>query len=211
MFIKPSVFLLLMKETNKIYEALINRKGKVCQKSEIVEIIKEYRKKFSSRINVDNTVKYLSRHKYIKRIFQGYYYINSIDERKRGYCFYEDKELLFIVLGRLKLRWYVGLGSALYLAGKSSQVPRVLHILNGKFSGERKILSLKVKFFKVKESLFFRLRKAETKNGAGYYYSTPVKTYLDMAYLGKSGGLAMNKQTKKYLKHYPKWLGKRLM
>jgi hypothetical protein len=199
-----------VQDTNKIYEALLNRKGKVCRKQEIVEIAEEYKQKFKSPINISNTVKYLNRHKYAKRIFQSFYYINSADERKRGYCFYEDKEMLFIVLNKLGIKWYVGLGSALYLAGKSWQVPRVLHILNNKFSGEKKILSLKVRFFNVRMSLFsFGLKKSKTANKIEYYYSDAAKTSLDLLYLRKSDKLIKNKQTKKYLKFYPKWLGEK--
>jgi predicted transcriptional regulator of viral defense system len=193
-----------MKQINRIYEALLNRREKVCHKSEIVDIIQEYKRKFKSKINITNTFKYLNRHNYLRRIFQGYYYINSVDERKRGYCSYKDKELLFIVLNKLKIKWYVGLNSALYLAGKFWQVPSVLHILNNKFSGIKKILSLKVKFYKIKEELVFGLKKA-----VNYSYSIPPKTYLDMVYLRISDKLIKSGQTKKYLKHYPKWVGKK--
>ena len=79
----------------RIYEAILNRVNKICDKSEIVLIIKEYNKKFNSKVNIGGAIKYLSRHDYIKRIFLSFYYINSLDERKRGYCKYEDKELLF--------------------------------------------------------------------------------------------------------------------
>lgn len=198
-----------MNYVSRIYEALLNRKEKVCHKSEIEEIIKEYKRVFKSPLSITNIIKYLSRHKYIKRIFQKYYYLNSIDERKRGFCLYEDKELLFIVLNKLGIKWYVGLNSALYLNGKSWQVPRRLHILNSKFSGAKNILSLKVDFSKIKESLFFGLKKAKTTNGVRYYYSTLAKTSLDMVYLKKSNKLIKNKQTKKYLKFYPEWLGKK--
>lgn len=177
-----------MKEINKVYEALLNRKEKVCHKAEIVAIIKEYKKKFRSKINLTNAFKYLSRHKYAKRIFQSYYYFNSLDERKRGFCWYEDKELLFVVLNKLNIKWYVGLDSALYLKGKSWQVPRVLHILNNKFSGEKRVLSLKVRFFRVKSSLFSGLKKGFTTNKIGFYYSSPDKVVLDKAYLKKWTG-----------------------
>jgi len=198
-----------MKQINRIYEALINRKEKVCHKSEIAEIIKEYRQKFKSSIDIVNTIKYLSRHNYIKRIFNSYYYLNSLDERKRNYRSYRDKELLFIVLNKLKIRWYIGLSSALYIEGKMWQVPRVMHIINNKFTGTKRILSLKVSFSKIKESLFFALEKAETKNKAKYSYSSLSKSYLDMVYLKKSDKLTKDKDTKKYLRHYPKWVGKR--
>ena len=204
------MFLLLnMGYITRIYEALLNRKDKICSKSEIVEIINEYEKEFKCSLNIDNTVKYLSRHEYIKRIFHGYYYINSVDERKRGYRNYEDKELLFIVLNKFKIKWYLGLNSALYLEGKLWQVPRTVHILNNKFSGTKKVLSLKVRFFKIKEKLIFSIKKAKTTNKIKFFCSTKAKTYLDMVYLRISNHLIKNKQTMKYLKFYPKWVGKK--
>jgi len=190
-----------MGDINKIYEALLNRKGKVCNKEEITEMIKEYKTKFKCKLDIENTIKYLSRHKYIKRIFQSYYYVNSMEERKRDYCECEDKDLLFIVLNKLNIKWYVGLGSALYLNKKIWQVPRVLHILNNKFSGVKKILSLKVRFFKIKDTLFFGLKKNK-----GYLYSDVSKSYLDMVYLKK---IKIKNKKKEYLRYYPKWVGKK--
>ena len=49
----------------KIYEALLNRKEKVCHRTEVVEIINEYNKNLG-HIDCENTLKYLSRHNYIK-------------------------------------------------------------------------------------------------------------------------------------------------
>ena len=88
----------------KIYEALLNRLNNVCSKEEIVLIIKEFNKKFKTKIETDIGIKYLSRHGYIKRIFLSFYYVNSADERKRRFCKFEDRELLFLVLNRLKLK-----------------------------------------------------------------------------------------------------------
>jgi predicted transcriptional regulator of viral defense system len=171
----------------KIYEALLNRKGKVCSRAEIFEIIKEYQHKFKFHSKKEDILKYLSRHDYIVRIFHGYYYINSIDERKRKYVLYEDKEILFAVLNNLNIKWYIGLASALYLAGKSLQVPNTLHIINSQFSGARKIMGLRVRFFKVKDRLFSGLKKAKTSNGIEYAYSPVKKAYDDLVYLGFSG------------------------
>lgn len=201
-----------MKKANttiKIYEALLNRAEKVCRKSFIIEIIEEYNKKFKEKADINNTIKYLSRHNYIKRIFLEHYYINSLDERKRGYCKFEDKELLFVVLNNLNINWYLGLSSALYESGKSWQVPVVISIINNKFSGKRKILGLNIRFFKIKESLIFALKKGKTKNNISYFYSVPAKTYIDIIYLRISNRLPKNKDIKKYLKHFPKWVEKK--
>lgn len=191
-----------------IYEALLNRKEKICPKKEILELINEYNIKIS-RIKPENAIKYLTRHKYIKRIFQQFYYINSMDERKRDYCTYKDKELLFIVLNKLKIRWYLGLSNALYILGRSWQTPNALTIINNKMRGNKKILGLSVIFIKIKKSLIFNLKQRITKNGVGYYYSDLTKTYLDMVYLKKSNELNRTKDTKKYMEKYPKWISKK--
>ena len=64
----------MAKENNlkKIYEALLNR-NKINEKSQIAGLIKQYNKKFRTKINIENTIKYLSRHNYIKRIFLNFY------------------------------------------------------------------------------------------------------------------------------------------
>ena len=190
-----------------IYEALLNRKEKICHKSDIVEILKEYNKSIG-KINSDNAIKYLSRHKYIKRIILNYYYINSLDEKERNFCKYEDRELLFIVLNKLKIKWYFGLNSALYLLGKTWQTPNTITIINNKISGRRTVLGLRVRFIKIKESLIFGLKKGKTKNNILYAYSNLAKTYLDLAYLRETDKLVSEKETKNYLKKYPKWLSK---
>lgn len=190
-----------------IYEALLNRKEKVCSKTDIIEILKEYNQ-LMGKLSLTDAVKYLSRHNYVKRIFLNYYYINSADERKRKFCAYEDKELLFMVLGKLKIKWYVGLNSALYLSGKIWQTPITLTIINSRLSGKKTILGLKIRFIKTKESLIFGLKKGKTKNNVAYSYSDIPKTYIDMVYFGKSSKLMAEKGTKIYLKKYPKWLSK---
>ena len=198
-----------MSQSTKIHEALLNRTEKVCPKSEIVAMITEYKKKFKSSLRVTDSIKYLSRHRYIRRIFAGFYYVNSVEERTREYSLYTDKEQIFIVLNRLGIRWYVGLNSALYLAGKSWQVPVVLHLLNDSFSGARTILGLKIRFYKIKSSLFVGLTKAKTTHQIEYYFSNPAKTQLDLVYLKKSKKLMREPETKKYLRFYPPWIGKR--
>ena len=195
-----------MGSIKKVYEALINRKGKVCHKSEIIKIIEEYKKKFKSHLNTGNTLKYLVRHNYLKRIFKKYYYINSYDERG-GYLKYEDKEIVFIVLNKLNIKWYVGLSSALYSSRKIWQVPTTLHIINNKLSGIKRILGLKIRFLKIKENLIFGIKKSHTTNNIPYYCSLPSKTYIDMVYFRMNDKLVKDKDTKKYLRYYPKWVG----
>ena len=191
----------------KIYEALLNRKEKVCHRTEVVEIIKEYNKNLG-HIDCENTLKYLSRHNYIKRIYLNFYYVNSLDERERKFCSYEDKELLFTVLNGLGIKWYVGLNSSLYLLGKIWQTPSVLSIINDKISGRKKILGSNVRFMKIKSSLIFGLKKNKTKHNIIYCYSDLTKTYLDFVYFKISKKQINTKEIGKYLKRYPTWFKK---
>ena len=191
----------------KIYEALVNRKEKICTKSEIDSIINEYNKQLG-KVNPQNALKYLARHGYLRRAFMKFYYINSPDEKEGRFCRYEDKELLFAVLNKLNIKWYIGLNSALYLLGKAWQTPNTLIIINNKISGKKRILGLNVKFAKIKDNLIFGLKTGKTKNNISYSYSGLAKTYIDIAYFRQSNKIITAKETKSYLKRYPKWLSR---
>lgn len=196
-----------MGKLKTIYLALLNKEKKIIKKDEIIKLIEDYSQKFK-KVSIKNALWYLSRKNYIKRVFLNYYYINSIEERARGICNFQDKELLFAVLNKEKIRWYLGLTSALYSLGKIWQVPNVLIIINNKISGKRKVNVMEIKFIKIKKNLIFGLLTSKTKNGFDYFYSDFEKTRLDFAYLEKSGKLTHNKKTREYLKKYPKWLRK---
>jgi hypothetical protein len=196
-----------MAKLKSIYLALLNRGEKIMRKKEIVKLVEDYSNKIE-KVSIANAPWYLSRQNYIKRIFLDYYYINSIEERGLKFCKYMDKELLFLVLNKLKIKWYVGLTSAKYSRGELWQTPNMLIILNDRVSGNRIIVDLKVKFIKIKESLIFGLIKGQTDKGVEYFYSDKEKTELDEVYLSKKGKIAKDKKTGNYLKKYPKWLQK---
>ncbi len=174
---------------------------------EIVKLVEDYNNKIE-KVSITNTLWYLSRQNYIKRIFLDYYYINSIEERERKFCKYMDKELLFLVLNKSDIKWYLGLTSAKYSGGEIWQTPNLLIVVNNRVSGKRIIADLKVKFIKIKESLIFGLIKEKTDKGIEYSYSDKEKTELDDIYLSRKGKLAKDKKTRNYLKKYPKWLQK---
>lgn len=196
-----------MSINNTILEALFNR-GKVQSRAEIVGLTKEYTEKFGMKERKD-LLKYLSRHKYLRRVFAGYYYINSFDERMRGFCEFEDKEVLFMVLHKLNIKWYVGLGSVIHLQGKVWQTPNRISIVNTRFSGNKILFGLKVRFYKSKASLFFGLKEKKTEKRIPFLYSDPAKTYIDLVYFGETDNLIRVKNTQTYLKRYPRWIGKK--
>jgi len=200
-----------MRLINTIHEALLNR-GRIFRKEEIINLLKEYNKLKIGKENINisnkNVIEYLSKHNYIKRIFLSYYYVNSYDEKIRNFCNYFDKELLFSVLNKEKVKWYIGLNSAIYEQGKTWQTPNMINIINTRISGKRKIAGLNIKFIKIKENLIFGLKESKTKNKISYFYSDPAKTYIDMVYFRYVNTLTKLKNTQKYLKRYPKWVGK---
>ena len=195
-----------MGKLKSVYSALLNRGEKIMKRKEIVKLIEDYKK--IEKISITNALWYLSRQRYIKRIFLDYYYINSIEEREQKFYRYLDKELLFLVLNKLDIKWYLGLTSARYSGGEIWQTPNMLIIINNKFSGNRSIMGFKTRFIKLKEILIFALVKGKTDKGIEYYYSNKEKTGLDEVYLSKKGRVAKDKKTKIYLKRYPKWLQK---
>ena len=196
-----------MEVINTLQEALLNR-GKIFEKEEILHLFEEY-KKLRYISNHKNIIEYLSKHNYIKRIFLGYYYINSYDEKERSFCNYTDRELIFSVLNKEKIKWYLGLNTAIYEQGKTWQTPNMINIINTRISGRRKIVGLKVRFIKIKEELVFGLKESQTNNKVIYFYSDPAKTYIDEVYLKESKNLIRVKNTQEYLKRYPKWVGKK--
>ena len=196
-----------MGKLKSIYFALLNRGEKIMKRKEIVKLVEDYNNKIE-KVSIINALRYLSRENYIKRIFLDYYYINSIEERERKFCRYMDKELLFLVLNKINLKWYLGLTSARYSGGEIWQTPNMVIIINNKFSGNRAIMGFKTRFIKLKENLIFALIKGKTDKNVEYYYSDKEKTELDEVYLSRKGKLAKDKKTRNYLKRYPKWLQK---
>ncbi len=174
------------------------------RKKEIVKLIEDYNK--IEKVSISNALWYLSRQNYIKRIFLDYYYVNSIEERELKFYKYMDKELLFLVLNKLDIKWYLGLTSARYSRGEIWQTPNMLIIINNQFSGKKIITRLKVRFIKIKKNLIFGLIKKKTDKKIDYYYSDKEKTELDEIYLYKKGKIANDKKTKIYLRRYPKWI-----
>ena len=196
-----------MGKLKSIYSALLNRGEKIMKKKEIVKLIEGYDNKIG-KVSITNALWYLSRQNYIKKIFLDYYYINSIEERELKFCKYMDKELLFLVLDKLEVKWYLGLTSAMYHGGEIWQTPNMLIVINNRFSGMRIIAGLRVKFIKIKKNLIFGLVKEKTDKKIKYYYSDKEKTDLDNIYLSRIGKIATNRKTMIYIQKYPKWLQK---
>lgn len=178
------------KVSKKIIEKLRIKKNKILSKHDIFEIIKEYEQIYKKKINLISLWTYLRKDKYIKRILWDYYYVFSLEERHNHYCKFSEEELVFLVLEKIKIKWYLGLERALIENKISWQVLNVIIIINNRYSGIKKLGNSKFRFIKTKDEMFnFGLTKDKTNNNVIYFYSDLEKTYLDFlhfySYKGK--------------------------
>lgn len=171
------------KISRKIIDKLRLSNERIISKAEILGIIKEYEKIYQIEVNLISLWTYLRKDCYIKRILGDYYYVYSLEERHNGYCQFSAEELIFLVLEKMKVKWYLGLETALKENKISWQVFNTLVVINNKFSGFKKLGNSKFKFIKTKEKRFnFGLIENRTNNHVRYSYSDLEKTYLDFLY-----------------------------
>lgn len=150
----------------------------------------------------------LRRRKDILYVFKGFYYIVSPEEKIESYIKYTPSEMIYTILNKLNIQWYLGLESALEKNNLIWQ--SIVHpvILNSEISGEKKILKITYHFHKMKRNLLkFGFLKKKTKNRITYYYSNPEKTYIDYIYFQKNPPSELqpfkkNEKTISYLKKY---------
>lgn len=171
------------KIARKIIDKLRLKREKILSKLEIIKVIKEYQRVYNKKVNLISLWTYLRKDTYVKRIMGDYYYIYSLEERYNNYCQFSEEELIFWVLEKMKVRWYLGLETALKENKISWQALNVVTVINDKFSGFKKLGNSKFKFIKTKEKRFnFGLIENKTNNNVKYFYSDLEKTYLDFLY-----------------------------
>ena len=201
------------KISRMIIDKLRSKKEKILSKEEIIKTIKDYQRIYKVKLNLISLWTYLRKDNYIKRILGDYYYVYSLEERYNHYCNFSEGELVFLVLEKMKLRWYLGLESALKENKIIWQALNIIVVVNDYFSGIKKLGNTKFKFIKTKENrLNFGLIKAETNNKITYFYSDLEKTYLDFLYFYRGKDIKTMKSNldfkvrkdllKKYAKNY---------
>lgn len=200
-------------KSRAIIGKLRSKNEKILSKEEIIKTIEDYQKIYKIKINVISLWTYLRKDRYIRRILGDYYYLYSLEERHNHYCNFSEEELVFLVLEKMGLKWYLGLESALKENKIIWQALNVVIIVNNYFSGIKKIGNSKFKFIKTKEErLNFGLIRAETNNKSAYFYSDLEKTYLDFLYFYRGKNIETMKKNldfkvkkatlKKYAKNY---------
>ena len=204
---------------NKISRTIIgklrSKMEKILSKEEVIKTIEDYQKIYKIKVNIISLWTYLRKDRYIKRILGDYYYVYSLEERYNRYCNFSEEELIFLVLEKMKLKWYLGLESALKENKIIWQTLNIIIIVNNHFSGIKKLGNSKFKFIKTKEKrLNFGLIKTETNNKVVHFYSDLEKTYIDFLYFYKGKDIKTMKKNldfvirknklKKYAKNYSK-------
>jgi len=166
-----------MKVDDKILRNILDSiKDKLVSKKQLETAFRDVlQDKYSEKIIVN-----LRKNKEIIYVFKGYYYLLNPKEKKGSYTEYSTSEMVYTVLNKLNIKWYLGFYSA--LEGNNIIWQGVVNptIVNSNISGEKKILGVKYQFHKMKrELLSFGYIRMITKNRITFYYSDPEKTYID--------------------------------
>lgn len=152
----------------------------------------------------------------IMYVFKGYYYIISPEEKIGSYYQYSVNEMVYAVLNKCNINWYLGLESALEKNKLIWQSIARPVILNDTISGEKTIVNVPYEFHKMKKRfLGFGFDKKKTKNRITYYYSNPEKTFVDYHYFHKKipselTSFKKQKKTRSYLNNYSKSFKKKV-
>jgi len=179
------------------------------------QLIKAFRNVLQDEFS-DSLLVNLRRKEEILYVFKGYYYIKDARELHGSYTQYSPEEMVYAILNKVNISWYLGLESALERNKLIWQAVVNPVILNSHFSGEKNILGISFRFHKMKRTMFdFGHIKKTTKNRITYYYSDPQKTYLDYFYLhkkipGELYEIKNQKKTKLYLTNYSRNFAKKV-
>jgi len=203
-----------MKNNEKIVRNILESfKDKLVSKKQLTRTIGDVlQDKYSQNIIVN-----LRKNRDIIYVFKGYYYLLSSKEKEGSYNEYSTNEMVYAILNKLNIKWYLGLYSALERNNIIWQGVVNPIIVNSELSGEKKILEVKYKFYKMKrDKLDFGHIKKITKNRITFYYSDPEKTYIDFIYFNKNPPLELsnfkkNEKLRHYLKNYSKNFKKKVL
>ncbi|MDO8627706.1 MAG: hypothetical protein Q7K42_04525, partial [Candidatus Diapherotrites archaeon] len=101
------------KISSKIIEKFRLKKDRILSKNEIIGEIKDFGVIYEKKVNIVSLWTYFRKDNFVKRILGDYYYVYSLEERHNSYCIFSDEELVFSVLEKMNVKWYLGLESAL--------------------------------------------------------------------------------------------------
>ncbi len=189
------------------------------EKKEFVtsEEIGEYCRAF--KIDYKSAMHYLTKMRYLIRIFRGIFYVTTLEEFKLGVVRrYNYLELIIKGLGIKGVKnWYFGLHTALKLNNMTHEFFTVDDVISDAVFRAKPITVAgnKFRFVKLAPALF----NSGIKKEKAYRYSDPEKTILDFIYLSRYAGMSKERiimrvadwtagisevRMRKYFKDYPK-------
>jgi len=159
-------------------------------KEEIKEICINLKLSYAKAIN------YLLTNNYIYRIFRGFFYVPSVEERKLNSATPIVFEAISKAMEYKKIKnWYFGLETAIKNSNITHESFSIDYVISDTIFRPKPIMVLgrKIKFIKLKKDLCkFGIKKEK------YPFSDLEKTILDIAYLKKYSG-ENNSSIKDYL------------
>ncbi len=171
-----------------IYNQLDTFNNQFIHKDTMCDILNKFEPK---ERNTKNILRNLQNQNKIKYLFNNYFYILTSDEQIKKYYKYSAKEMVFVVLNKLKIKWHLGLYSALQINNIDHkndlyhQIPKTTIIINSKFS--KTIMVLKQSFiFKKQQHIEVHIEKAKTNNRITFYYSDLERTHIEYIYYNKA-------------------------
>ncbi len=204
-----------MKEIYILYFKLDNLEEKIVSKKLLIELIRD--------VVQDEPEKYLKKlreNRKIKFIIQNYYYILSDNERRLNQLRYNPSELVFSVLNKSNVKWYISLEKGLELNNILWQAHKKINIINNKISGEKTIIRTKFDFKKTKPQHINNYKQDnykqnKTKNRITQNIGLNEKIYLDFIYFKKRVPIELEKAIDKskvisILSDYPKTFQKKV-
>ena len=214
MFKYYTTLIVLMKHDEKIVRNILESfKDKLVSKRQLERAFSDVlQDKYSKNIIVN-----LRQNRDILYVFKGYYYVLNSNEKEGSYTHYSTNEMVYAILNKTNIKWYLGLYSALERNNIIWQGVVNPIIVNSRLSGEKKILGVKYQFHKMRREFFdFGYSKKITKNRITFYYSDPEKTYIDFVYFNKNPPSELsasknNEKLRSYLKNYSKNFKKKVL
>ena len=203
-----------MKDDEKVVRNILESfKDRLISKKQLTRTLRDVlQDKYS-----ENIVVKLRKNREIIYVLKGYYYLLNPKEKEGFYTEYTTSEMVYTILNKLNIKWYLGLYSALERNNIIWQGVVNPIIVNSELSGEKKIFGVKYQFHKMKRELFdFGHIKKKTKNRITFYYSDPEKTYIDFIYFNKEppselSNVKKNEKMRSYLKNYSKNFKKKVL
>jgi len=195
-----------LEDTLLARQALDGLKQKVVSKQEICAHLK---RTINPR-SINNLFRGLRESKKILYVWKQYYYVRDAEEVEKDFNKIASSEVMYFILNKLNIKWYLGLESALLQNKVVWQAINKIIIINSKFSGNFIILKQVFQFKKMSKGLFFGVIELNFQNTI-LKYSDIEKTIVDFVYYKKKVPLDLldqkNKQKlKKYLLKVPKFL-----